>query len=75
MSGVSKLWYEVRGKWMYPYDSPFREKWYSNSKWREMLQRYDFELKKVIPIRSSVGKKSGMNKFFILVCQKNSKVL
>jgi len=37
--GVRKPIYENIGKWMYPSDSPFREKWHSEKKWRKILSK------------------------------------
>lgn len=35
--GIRKPLYENINKWMYPSDSPFREKWHSESEWRSKL--------------------------------------
>jgi ubiquinone/menaquinone biosynthesis C-methylase UbiE len=42
--GAVKPYKELRGRWMYPWDSPFRERWYTASQWRRLLSRHGFEL-------------------------------
>ena len=37
--GLRKSLYERLGLWMYPQDSPFRERWYYSWQWRQMLER------------------------------------
>ena len=36
--GVLKTWHELRGRWMYPWDSPFRERWYTVRRWKLLLR-------------------------------------
>jgi SAM-dependent methyltransferase len=43
--GVSKPWHELTGRWMYPWDSPFRERWYSARQWRRALTEAGFEMR------------------------------
>lgn len=40
--GLKKPWHELKGRWMYPWDSPFRERWYSFRQWRRMLSQSGF---------------------------------
>ena len=35
--GLKKSWHELKGRWMYPWDSPFRERWYFAGEWRRAL--------------------------------------
>ena len=41
--GLKKPWHELRGRWMYPWDSPFRERWYSAGQWRRILLSAGFD--------------------------------
>jgi ubiquinone/menaquinone biosynthesis C-methylase UbiE len=43
--GLKKPWHELKGRWMYPWDSPFRERWYLARKWRRMLTTAGFEVR------------------------------
>ena len=36
--GLLKVPFELFGKWMYPWDAPFRERWYGQRSWRTMLR-------------------------------------
>lgn len=38
--GVRKKLYEKIGKWMYPPDSPFQEKWYFSWEWKQLLTHF-----------------------------------
>lgn len=40
--GLLKPWHELKGRWIYPWDSPFRERWYFASEWRHLLQKEGF---------------------------------
>jgi len=51
--GVLKPFFELSGTWMYPYDAPFREKWYSKRAWKEMLKRSGFEMKRIETIEGA----------------------
>ncbi len=68
--GLLKPFYEYNGKWMYPFDSPFREKWYTFDNWQNILSKNGFVVEKIIPVKSSVGRINGMNKFNIFICKK-----
>jgi SAM-dependent methyltransferase len=37
LRGLAKPLLELTGTWMYPWDSPFRERWYSAAQWRTYL--------------------------------------
>jgi len=43
--GLVKPWHELTGRWMYPWDSPFRERWYFASEWKRMLSQTGFCVK------------------------------
>lgn len=47
--GLLKPWHELRGRWMYDWDSPFRERWRSPGRWRAQLRRAGLE-----PVRTKV---------------------
>lgn len=40
--GLLKPWHELRGRWMYAWDSPFRERWYTPAEWRRLLMNGGF---------------------------------
>ena len=62
--GIFKPILELKNKWMYPWDSPFREKWYSKTKWIEILNKNGFKDIKIKVIEGS-GKKLVNRYFFI----------
>jgi SAM-dependent methyltransferase len=41
--GLLKPWHELRGRWMYDWDSPFRERWRLPGRWRAHLRRAGLE--------------------------------
>jgi SAM-dependent methyltransferase len=41
--GLLKPYHELRGRWMYPWDSPFRERWYTTGTWRKLLANGGFQ--------------------------------
>jgi SAM-dependent methyltransferase len=41
--GLLKPWHEIRGRWLYSWDSPFRERWYTLRKWRALFRRAGFQ--------------------------------
>jgi len=42
--GLSKPWHELKGRWMYPWDSPFRERWHFASAWKRALADAGFHV-------------------------------
>lgn len=42
--GFLKRWHELKGRWIYEWDSPFRESWHTRSGWRRILQKAGFEV-------------------------------
>lgn len=42
--GLLKPWHELRGRWIYSWDSPFRERWYTRGAWRRLLRRTGLEV-------------------------------
>jgi ubiquinone/menaquinone biosynthesis C-methylase UbiE len=41
--GLLKPWHEFKGRWMYAWDSPFLERWYTPAEWLEILDREGFD--------------------------------
>jgi ubiquinone/menaquinone biosynthesis C-methylase UbiE len=62
---------EYRGKWMYPFDSPFTEKWYSISKWQDILNQNSFIIDTIKTFNSKNGKLGWINKYNIIIARKN----
>lgn len=65
--GVLKPFFELRGKWMYPWDSPFREKWLSKNRWKKILSKTGFRNCKILTIEGD-GKKF-VNRYFFIKAQ------
>jgi len=62
--GVLKPLFELGGRWMYPWDSPFRERWYSKAQWIEILEDSGF---KDITIKTLEGSgKKYVNRYFFI---------
>ena len=68
--GLLKPLYEVRGKWMYPYDSPFKEKWYSVKRWKKILAQNGFEVVDVETFTSNVGRSGWMSRYSVIVARR-----
>ena len=66
--GILKPFLELCGKWMYPYDSPFREKWFSKKEWEYQLKRCGFEIDKVFEIEGN-GRKF-VNRYLLIKGEK-----
>ena len=62
--GVLKPFLEVAGRWMYPFDSPFREKWFSKKEWEYYLKRNGFSLSNIETIEG--GGKKFVNRYFLI---------
>ena len=65
--GLLKPIYELKGKWMYPFDSPFREKWYSIKEWENLLKRHGFEIKHICYLDNEFDKVPKTNRYFFIV--------
>jgi SAM-dependent methyltransferase len=65
--GYIKAIQEYRGKWMYPFDSPFIEKWYSTRKWNTILSRNGFKIENLY---SFTSKSSWMNRYNVIIVRK-----
>lgn len=42
--GFFKPWHEFKGRWMYSWDSSFRERWYTPGEWRSLFENEGFEV-------------------------------
>lgn len=45
--GCLKSYNELRGKWIYSWDSPFRERWYTRYQWKKILEKADFTVNRI----------------------------
>ena len=68
--GVLKPVYELMGRWMYPFDSAFREKWYSTKKWRYQMKLSGFEIKHMDLIDNEEDRVPKTNRYFFIVGEK-----
>jgi ubiquinone/menaquinone biosynthesis C-methylase UbiE len=66
--GFLKPFYELTNRWMYPFDTPFREKWYSKRSWEYLFSIHGFDITKIIDIEGS-GKK-WVNRYFMIIGEK-----
>jgi ubiquinone/menaquinone biosynthesis C-methylase UbiE len=66
--GFLKPFFELSGRWMYRWDDPFKERWYSVGQWKKMLERHGFETKEIVPIEGS-GRKF-VNRYFFVIGRK-----
>lgn len=66
-SGYLKPVKEYLGKWMYPYDSPFTEKWYSLNQWKGILSKNYLTIENIKTFYSKQNKK---NRYSIIVTRK-----
>jgi len=65
--GYIKFIQEFKDKWMYPFDSPFLEKWYSLSEWKSILNKNNFEIQKIITFKNPLN---WMSKYNIIIIRK-----
>jgi len=65
--GYIKSIQEFRGKWMYPFDSPFIEKWYTLKKWKNILGKNRFKIEKIDTFTSP---SSWMSRYNIIIVRK-----
>jgi len=67
--GVLKPFFECFGRWMYPFDSPFREKWYGVQEWRYHLGVSGFFIKNFVTIEGRG--KPFFNRYLFIEGKKN----
>ncbi len=65
--GFVKPFYELLGRWMYPFDSAFREKWYSVKEWRYRMKMSGFEMEDMEYIDNENDKIAKTNRYFFIV--------
>jgi SAM-dependent methyltransferase len=70
--GLLKPILELKGKWMYPWDSPFRERWYSLNRWKNFLRKFNFKIEKTEIINNPNDKKiKFLNRYYFMIGEKN----
>ncbi|WP_201334303.1 MULTISPECIES: methyltransferase domain-containing protein [unclassified Nitratiruptor] len=62
--GILKPILEFKGKWMYSFDSPFREKWYSKNEWEKILKENGFKVENIEVIEGN-GKRF-VNRYYCI---------
>jgi ubiquinone/menaquinone biosynthesis C-methylase UbiE len=74
LRGIAKPWHEVRGRWLYSWDSPFRERWYALREWRAIFRRAGFRTIEARSLAHSTGqgfrKCLPINRFVFVAGQK-----
>lgn len=74
LRGLAKPWHEIRGRWLYNWDSPFRERWYSTKTWTNLVSSSGFQVRRLRTFTdwtgSGIRKVLPINRFFLLVGQK-----
>ena len=66
--GLLKPVFELKGKWMYPWDSPFKERWYSKSKWLKNFYNHGFTMKSIESINNPYDRKvKFLNRYYFMV--------
>ncbi len=68
--GVLKPFYELIGRWMYPFDSAFRERWYRLKVWESLLKRHGFKIKEVCLLENEYDRVPKMNRYFFIVAER-----
>ncbi len=74
ISGLLKFWHQANGRWIYSWDSPFRERWYSVRKWRTLFRKTGYRLLAARTFTARGGasfrKLLPINRFLLLVASK-----
>ncbi len=65
--GLLKPFLERMNKWMYISDSPFREKWYSKNKWKELLDNNGYHVDAIHRINIIGGKIPLLNRYYCIL--------
>ena len=68
--GFLKPFYELMGRWMYPFDSAFREKWYSVKEWKYQMKIFGFDVEDIKSIDNKNDRVFKMNRYFFIVGEK-----
>jgi ubiquinone/menaquinone biosynthesis C-methylase UbiE len=70
--GVLKPIFEIKDKWMYPWDSPFRERWYNQTQWKKILNDSSFKMKNIDVINNPNDRKvKFLNRYYFIIGEKN----
>ena len=66
--GILKPLLELKNRWMYPWDSPFRERWYKRREWIKIFKESGFEMKQIDTINNPRDKKvKFLNRYYFMV--------
>ena len=66
--GILKPIFELKGKWMYPWDSPFRERWYKRREWIKIFKENNFKIKQIDAINNPRDKKvKFLNRYYFMI--------
>lgn len=72
--GLAKPWHEIKGRWMYAWDSPFRERWYFAGEWKQALARAGYQVtgceRVANPGARGWRRWLGVNRFLVLTARK-----
>lgn len=67
--GLLKPFLELAGMWMYPWDSPFRERWYFSSHWKRLLSARGFCVDSVKTAGSPCSTIArGLHRYYLIHC-------
>lgn len=47
LRGLLKPWHELKGRWIYSWDAPFRERWYTGGRWRSLMRAAGYRVERV----------------------------
>jgi SAM-dependent methyltransferase len=74
--GLLKFWHQANGRWIYAWDAPFREHWYSARKWRSLFRKtgYRIQAARTFTARGGGGFRMllPINRFVLLAASKAS---
>lgn len=74
--GLLKFWHQANGRWIYSWDSPFRERWYTLGRWRSLLRKTGYRIlaARTFTARGGRGLRSllPINRFVLLAARKGT---
>jgi ubiquinone/menaquinone biosynthesis C-methylase UbiE len=72
--GLLKPWHEIKGRWIYSWDAPFRERWYTAGHWRGLMRKAGFRTAKVKGYTDNGGRgwrgRLPINRFLLIAARK-----
>ena len=68
--GFIKPLYELMGRWMYPFDSAFRERWYSVGQWKYQMKIFGFDIKDIESMDNKDDRVFKTNRYFFIIGEK-----